>query len=444
MRRNYILIPLLIAFISCKAQTNDLSDIDNAFSKVFPKQAYLDDLNELATTLTTTHPHPYEFTSEIEFWQTVEEVKNKINDSTTFSEFLWHCSAIISNIGCSHTSLGYFNQEDKILPIELRFPIEAKLIDDRLYVSDPLVNKNIVESEIEVYSINGVPVDAIKTNVFKHIASQGKNTSYKRLLFNGYFTSYIPNALGFPEKYEIVVKGKEQPIKLTRLKEYQYKPRINATNECQDRLCLNYSKGKNIPIVTIRSFSYYGAERLKIFKSFIDNSFEEINAKKAKSLIIDLRMNSGGSGDASIHLLQYLAKQPFTYLAQEADGTDFKNEVSPFSLAFKGKLYVLIDGEGTSTTGHFLSLVKQKKMATLIGEEAGSNFICTANQKRGVALSNTGITYSVARNTYFTTAQNFPKDRGILPDHNIVQSVQDFLNNRDTVLNYTLELINNE
>jgi len=444
MRRNYTLVLLLIAFISCKAQTNDLSDSDNAFSKVFPKQEYIDDLNELATTLTTTHPHPYEFTSKIEFWHTVEEVKNKINDSTSFSEFLWHCSAIISSIGCSHTSLGYFNQEDKILPIELRFPIEAKLIDDRLYVSDPLVNKDILAPEIEIYSINSISIDAIKTNVFKHIASQGKNDSFKRLLFNGFFTAYIPYALGFPEKYEIVVKGKKQPINLTQLNEYQYKPRINPSKECQERLCLNYSKGKNIFILTIRSFSYYGAERLEIFKSFIDNSFEEINAKKTRNLIIDLRMNSGGSGDASIHLLKYLAKQPFTYLAQEADGIDYKNEVSPFPSAFKGNMYVLIDGEGTSTTGHFLSLVKQKKMASLIGEEAGSNFICTANQKRGVALSNTGITYSVARNTYFTTAQNFPKDRGILPDHIIVQSIQDFLINRDTVLNYTLELINNE
>lgn len=426
------------------AQKTEEIKKESEFSKIFSKKQYIEDLDELAKTLIETHPRPYEFTSKEDFWKTVEKQKSKISDSTTFSEFIWYCSPIIANIGCSHTSLGYFNQEDRILPITLRFPIEAKLIDDKLYISDPLTNKDILDAGIEIFSINGIPFQEIKGEIYKHIASQAKNNSFKRQLFNSYFTAYIPYSLDFPNKYEIVIKGKEKPIKLKQLSEYKYKPRINSNSDCQDNLCLKIFNENDTALLTIRSFAFYGAEKFEIYKSFIDESFKEINSKKIKHLIIDLRMNNGGPSDASIYLLKYLEKEPFRYFAEDSDGTDYKNITNPFPSAYTGKTYVLIDGEGTSTTGHFLSIVKQKNIATLIGEEAGSNFICTANQKRGVKLSNTGITYSVAQNTYFTTTQNYPKDSGILPDHNIVQSIQDFLNNQDTVLNYTIELIRNE
>ena len=370
---------LLLSFFCCKAQIGLQTEKESLFNKVFPKTEYLEDMEELATTLTGTHPRPYGFTSKQNFWQTVEEQKNKISDSTTLSEFIWYCSPIIANIGCSHTSLGYFSQEDNMLPISLRFPIEAKLIDNRLYVSDPLINNDRVTIGNEIFSINGITIQEIIGDAYKHIASQAKINSFKRRLFNGFFTSYIPYTLGFPKKYEIVTKGNKKPIVLAQLSEYKYKPRINPTNECQDNLCLNFKRQSSIAVLTIRSFAYYGSENLQIYKSFIDNSFKKILSKKIKNLIIDLRMNNGGPADTGIYLMQYLTDQPFTYFAEEADGLDYKKIFNPVSSFFMGKVYVLIDGEDTSTTGHFLSLIKQKNIATLIGEEAGSNFICTAN-----------------------------------------------------------------
>lgn len=444
MNRRYIFIAfLLLSSFSCKAQKELQVEEENPFYKVFTKNEYLADLDELAKILTETHPRPYEFTSQVDFWKTVEEQKSKISDSTTLSDFIWYSSPIIANIGCSHTSFGYFSQEDRILPISLRFPIEARVIESRLYISDPLTNKGLIEAGDEIFSINGIPFEEIKDDIYRHIASQAKNNSFKRILLNGFFTAYIPYSLGFPEKYHIVIRGKEKPIELSQLSEYKYKPRINPNAECQDKLCLKFLEENSTAILTIRSFAYYGSDNFKIFKSFIDESFKEILSNNTENLIIDLRMNNGGPADAGIYLLKYLMNKPFTYFAQEADGTDYKNSIIPFASTYKQKIYILIDGEGTSTTGHFLSLVKQNKIVTLIGEEAGSNYICTANQKRGVKLSNTGISFSVAQNTYFTTAQNFPKDRGILPDHYVVQCINDFLNNQDTVINYTLELINN-
>jgi len=100
-----------------------------------------------------------------------------------------------------------------------------------------------------------------------------------------------------------------------------------------------------------------------------------------------------------------------------------------------------MDGDGQSTSGHVLSLIKESNRATLIGEELASNQFCTGNQKTGLKLKNTGVSYQVAQTAFFTTVQGFPRNRGILPDHQVIQSIQDYLNNIDTVMDYAIKLI---
>lgn len=416
---------------------------DSSFSKRLSKADYLEDFNQFVDTILGTHPMPYQFTSSADFQERIEEKKRLISDETTLPEFIWYCSEIITSLGCGHSSLGWFNQEDAMLPIALRFPLEAKLIENRLYISDPLVNQDKVQAGLEIFSINGQSISQITAEAFKHINSQAHITTYKQLLFSGYITAYIPYVLQFPTEYVIVVKGQENPIQLSALSSYQPKPRFHrivSNSECQEELCLN-DYDEETTILTIRNFAYYG-DKFPIYQSFIDSSFKAIHSKGIKNLIIDLRFNGGGPSGAANHLLRYLAHAPYTYFSQN-DFDHLLHEQTPHPDAFKGKIYVLMDGDGHSTTGHFMSLVKELGLATIIGEELGSNRFCTANQKR-YTMPHTGISYSVARNTFITTAESTSADHGILPDHWITQSIQDHLNNIDSVLEYTLKLIGKE
>jgi len=77
--------------------------------------------------------------------------------------------------------------------------------------------------------------------------------------------------------------------------------------------------------------------------------------------------------------------KPFTYYSQVA--SEGKTDIAygeeifqPLKSGYKGKLYFLIDGNGNSTTGHFMSLVKVHNLGTIIGEELGSNQFCKAGQ----------------------------------------------------------------
>ncbi|NNE99301.1 MAG: peptidase S41, partial [Pyrinomonadaceae bacterium] len=339
-----------------------------------------------------------------------------------------------------HTSLGYFNQEDKILPVKLRFPVEARFIDSRLYISDPLVNDDQLTVGDEILSINGKSVSEIKAGIYKHISSDGHNEGFPKEIINAYFTAIIAYYFGFPKRFEIVITDRKKPVLLRQLNQYKYKPRVNPEDKCQDNLCFEIMSKKRIAKLTVRSFAYYG-NRFNIFKTFVDRSFDEIASSGIKNLIVDVRLNPGGSDAAGSYLLEHIANRPFTYFAEASAGSDQrKRETRPSKYAFGGRTYILIDGNGTSTTGHFLSLVKSNEFATLIGEEAGATYTVNDNSK-SFKLTNTGISYKVARNTFFTTANHLPKGRGVLPDHHISQNITDFVNRTDTALNYTIALI---
>jgi C-terminal processing protease CtpA/Prc len=267
---------------------------------------------------------------------------------------------------------------------------------------------------------------------------------YKAQYFNTHFAALIPYALGLPKTFEIIIKGRNESIKLNKAKEMAtelYDPFINS---CLNDLCLEILEGKTA-VLTISSFNYYEWNNYADFKSFLDSSIKVIDTKRIENLIIDVRHNRGGSQYPSIYLLQYLMDKPFTYYSKtefegKTDITYGEETFNPLENRFKGKVYFLIDGNGNSTTGHFMSLVKAHQLGTIVGEELGSNQFCTAGQTL-FRLRNTKFVVSSANNTHVSTATKLPDNKGILPDYYVSQSIEDYLNKEDVVKNFALKLI---
>lgn len=407
------------------------------FVKVYTIKEYKEDLEQLGKTLTKVHLETFKFISKENFWKTIEEKKNLITQHTTYGEFIWHCSEIIANINCSHTSLGEFYRESKMLSEpSLIFPLQTRWVNNKLFVIDALNNKNKVSIKDEIVTINGISVSEIINDSYKHISSQGYVETTKKHFFNNWSTEMIPYALHFPKTYKIQVKGKANTIVLNKSKKFTAPYKDTSIAPCKDNLCLEFIENNKTAVLTISSFNYYSWNNLNDYQKFIDNSFDKINKKGVENLIIDVRFNGGGSPESSIYLLKYLVSKPFVYFAN----TNNKETQTPFKNSFKGKSYYIIDGHGNSTTGHFMSLVKTLNIGTIVGEELGSNQFCTAGQKI-CRLSNTKLEYHVANNTNRTTATSLPDEIGILPNHYVTQSIDDYLNNVDTVKEFTLKLI---
>lgn len=417
------------------------------FSKVYDKRGYLADLDQLGQKLLTVHPHALKFISKDQFLKIIENKKSLISDKTTYAEFAWHCNAIIASIGCSHTASSTMQNdynEFSILPIENSFPLQVRLINKQLFVVNPMNNADRVKVKDEILSINGIETQKLLSIIFDHTVSQANIQTAKIQRFNTFFAAQIPYALGLPKTFEVVVKERNGSIQLdkaTKKATELYNPSINS---CNNDLCLEIVEG-NTAVLTIASFNYYEWNNYAVFKSFLDSSMKVIKNKAIKNLVIDVRYNGGGSQHPSIYLLQHLMDKPFVYYSKaESEG---KKDISygvemfhPFENRFKGKVYFLMDGNGHSTTGHFMSLVKVHNLGTIVGEELGSNQFCTAGQTM-FRLLNTKFVVSSANNTHVSTATKLPDNVGILPDYFVTQSIDDYLNKIDAVKNYTLKLI---
>lgn len=412
------------------------------FDKVYTKQDYTKDLQQLGEKLLAVHPNALKFISEKDFWETIETKKSLLTDHTTFAEFAWHCSEIIANINCSHTAMGSFSIENDMLPNALMFPLQTRLIGNKLYVIDTYTNGQKVTIKDEILAINNTSVSQLIPDIFKHLQSQGHVETSKYQEFNLWSTVIIPYALNFPKHYSIKIKGKETPIQLNNAHDIKVPYIDNSIPFCGNDLCLEIKADENTAVMTLYSFNYYPWNNLDEFQQFVDNSFKSIKEKHIENLIIDVRFNGGGSPESSIHLLKYLAKHPFAYFSKTDNSKGYGMQ-QPFKDGFNGNLFFLIDGHGKSTTGHFMALVKEMNLGTIIGEELGSNQFCTAGQTI-LRLANTKLVYYVANTTSRLADTNLPDEKGILPDYEITQSIEDYLNKVDTVKEYAFKLIGNE
>ncbi len=417
------------------------------FSKVYSQKDYIADLEQLGQKLLAVHPHALKFITKDQFWKNIESKKSLITDKTTYAEFAWHCNAIIASIGCSHTASSTMQNdyhEFSILPLENSFPLQVRWVNKQLFVVNPMNNSEKVKVKDEILSINGVETVNLISDIYEHIVAQANIQTYKTQHFNTYFAALIPYELGLPNTFEIVVKENGGSIKLHKAQKMATELYDPSVNSCLKDLCLEILDGKTA-VLTISSFNYYEWNNYPVFKSFLDSSMKVIENKKIENLIIDVRYNRGGSQYPSIYLLQHLMDKPFTYyskaeFAGKTDKTYGEEIFHPLENRFKGKVYFLIDGNGHSTTGHFMSLVKAHNLGTIIGEELGSNQFCTAGQTL-FRLSNTKLVVSSANNTHVSTATKLPDEKGILPDFYVSQNLDDYLNKVDVVKNYTLKLI---
>lgn len=417
------------------------------FSKVYSKEEYVADLDQLGQKLLAIHPQALKFISKDQFFRNIESKKSLITEKTTYAEFAWHCNAIIASIGCSHTASSTMQNdyhEFSMLPLEYSFPMQIRWVNKQLFVVHPMNNSDKVKVKDEILSINGIETAKIIADIYDHIPAQANIQTYKTQYFNTYFAALIPYALGLPDTFKIVVKENNGSIKLHKAQEMATELYDPSVNSCLHDLCLEILDRKTA-VLTISSFNYYEWNNYPVFKAFIDSSMLRIITEKTENLIIDVRYNRGGSQYPSIYLLQHLMDKSFTYYSKaEFEGKTDKiygeEMIYPLENRFKGKVYFLIDGNGNSTTGHFMSLVRAHNLGTIIGEELGSNQFCTAGQTL-CRLKNTKLVISVANNTHISTATMLPDETGILPDFIVTQSIDDYLNNVDAVKNYALNLI---
>lgn len=240
---------------------------------------------------------------------------------------------------------------------------------------------------------------------------------------------------------------------------------------------------KPVAYLKIRGF------RAGKYKKAYDSIFKKIDSSKTQHLIIDLRNNFGGSLNEIAYLYSYLASNKFqmvekakmtkrtslfnmglinttvvqktiallaspvlTYItlaktSKDKDGNiyfKYKNSKTqePQQNSFKGKVYVLINGNSFSASSVLSTQLKATKRAIFVGEETGGTYNTTvAGGFLHPELPNSKITMRFGLMSIKTPYHQTPEGHGVYPDKEITTSIADFLAGKDSELAWVLEKI---
>ncbi|WP_272023084.1 S41 family peptidase [Olleya namhaensis] len=245
---------------------------------------------------------------------------------------------------------------------------------------------------------------------------------------------------------------------------------------------LNFvGQDSTVALLKVQSFTKGNYER------FYDETFTTLDSLKTKTLIIDLRNNFGGRLSEIAYLYSFLSDEnvAFVNISETKTRTPFLKSImsnsnplgirvlagvlSPFiapvellksskkdgklyyrlkqakvseakALNFKGKIYVLINGNSFSASSVLSSQLHGTQRATFVGEETGGAYNGTvAGLMKTYVLPNTKIEAKIGL-LFIDTKQKMSTDGyGVKPDVEIIPTYQDRLNNIDPELHWVLE-----
>ena len=437
---------------------------NNVADKLFSQEELRSDLKYLRTKLEANHPGLYLYTEKSLLDKVFDSLELSISKPQTEIEFYKHITSISSVIKDGHTIIlpskkatTYHNENSKF------FPYYITVIDGHVYVTKFCTAENLIPIGAEVLSVNGVSASEILQQMLDRQVGDGDNHTYPTWIISTYFREYYSFIFGHPEKFEIVYKTGAQSNTahiqaLSKDSIYYYRkqnyPAKIFTPVEDDGIKLQFAGDSAYALLTIKSFDN---DILKTtyhqnFKKNISADFEQINASKIKNLVIDLRNNQGGDIDNGVILLTFLLDKPFSivqdYLCvengelQHCNGPSLGTH-SPKPNNFKGSVYILVNGGSFSNSGIVSSCLRANGKGEFVGIETGGNPNVINGFIKDVELPNTKIQVQIPTRQFVITDKKINKGRGLIPTHIVAPSLEDILEDRDTELQFTIQLIKN-
>jgi len=408
---------------------------------IFSIEELKEDFIQLRRSLEELHCALYEYTSKEVFDSLFEYQFNQINKPTDYSEYYNIVNPLLVRVGCMHTAI-WMPGEFWNLGKKNFFPLQLKLIEGKAVVAGYYNDTAQVPIGSIILGINSRPIDEIIIAIENSIISDAFIRQFQRAGFEKRFPLVYTSIYGFPEEYNVTYLLPGQKTKIsTKLipADHESVRKIVFKNFGHPPLTLKLMEKENIAVIKIPTFSFY--DRVEYFTSFVDSSFQVIKEKNITNLILDLRGNDGGDPFCSVPLFSYLEKEPAKYFAEEYGRySEFGKPIPLAKNNSTGNLYTLIDHHCGSTNGHFSALLKYNKIGKFVGVEGGATYKCNASIEE-FSLKNTHLIVNVAQRTYSAAVEGMDKTKGVEPDYVVEQNYKDFLNGKDTVLEFTLNLI---
>ena len=469
----YILI--VLSFVNCNSQPTRVN-LDVAGNRYYEREALLKDIAVLEDALKEAHPGLYWYNTENAIDSLFNELKTSLKEKETETDFYRKTLRLIAQINCGHTWLNASKPLSDSLWVNIdQFPINLKLIQGKLIYTGTDYNNSIQKGN-EIIRINQALSSEIIESMIKYTISDGFIKTGRTRMVERRFGFYYALLYGFQNQYKVEYKDSNNTL--------QHLFTIDSNKKMGDKPMI-----KNIQFKT---FEKQQTAYLKIasfsdskddFQIQLSDIFNTLSESKTRNLILDLRDNRGGSDALGLKLLSYLSsdsikefkrmylktidanvlkkhsnleKETYSVLKENTHSIndtilELKDEIGiqpfmPSKPVFDGKIYVLINGNTFSTAVDVCSILYSKGLGIFVGEETGGGYYGnTSGLFAQITFPNTKFTLRLPLVRYDTNVKELlPKGRGIIPQYQFPQTVNNVSSDTDEVLDFTLQLIQNK
>lgn len=442
----------------------------NAQTARFSSAEIRGDLAFLRSELERWHPNLYTYSEKTEVDACFDGLFQSIPDSMTAWEAYGFFTSVCAVIRDGHTL--FYPDEKNIAYHDLHsgfFPFKTWWDGRALYVAMNYTSTTEIPDGAEIISINHVAAADIMQHTLPRMMYDGKSQTYSVWVMNNWFYEYYSYFYGHPETFEIVFRPKggstvtktvralrKEEIFANREKNY---PQVPFGKKEKDGLLLDIDVESKTAVLTIKDFhadilkKYYKQR----FKKTITGYFARIKESGVQHLILDVRNNQGGSTKYSKLLLSHLLDRPFQLMegfnkVDKSAASDVARRLKkcggptpgiyrPRSDAFKGDLFVLINGGSFSNTGILSSALQHYGRAVFVGEETGGSKHLLSADVRYKTLPHTRIRVEIPTLQFVIRDKHNNTGHGVIPEHAVQPEIGDVVRHNDVVKAFALELI---
>jgi Peptidase family S41 len=406
-------------FCSCSVSNNFTPE------KKYSPQQLKEDVQAMEATLKRNHTSLYWYSSKETIDSSFARAYTLVKDSMSENGFKNLIAETIFPIRCGHTSVRHSAQWNKFYTGKLPtgFPLNLKIADDSTLVITNNFNRrdSLLKTGMKITGINNYSPTQIIDTLFPLVAIDGnaKNFSYQNISnnFRAYFNSRFTDEKKFTVAY-VDFKGNFKTTTvaaLTPVRDTSRRPTTTPQTQSvpQQQISQRQRRINAIRSFTIDSTRQFATLRIASFtrplkRSFLNQSFKQLQQKQIPNLIIDVRNNGGGLIKSSLLLTKYIEQGTFRFTDSVFAATRrirsdikvkkkfvnnlgmlflsrkekkdqyrfifFQKPFQPKRNNYKGQVYVLTGGYSFSATTMFLSNVKGQSNVTLVGEETGGGY----------------------------------------------------------------------
>ncbi len=471
---------LSVALVAMLLTAADRSKAEPAV-KFEPKQLQ-EDFRIARQSLEEGHPGLYRHIDKVELDRVFDQAAKSLNRPMDFYEFYRLVAPAIAAIKCGHTGVGISTAIQEETDRLAWLPFDVKVLGGKAYIFRDYVQGGKLAGK-EIKSINGAPASRILATMLAASMKDGDTQTTRQMDISGNFGLNLIALLGIKAPYDVALAGSGgkqaesvrvagvRPDERAKLSKQLY-PQDQAGKEFG---ALKFLDDGKIACLTYSSFGTAMEEA----EAFMKRSFADIEAKRSKTLILDVRGNGGGEDALGKLLFSYLVDAPFMYYddliankmnftfakytephrdlippddvaERRADGKfhlikyDNMGLQQPSKPTFTGPVYILIDGGCLSTTAEFLTAAHSRHRATFIGEEsAGCYYGPTSGDIVRIMLPNTKMLIYIPIVSYYLSVEGghqHDAGRGVIPDFPVERTITDMVAGTDRDLELALEL----